>query len=684
MTIRELLFVAFTLACGLSAKANVTLPAIISDHAVLQMSDRVPIWGKASPSEKVTVTLDKVTASTTADSDGKWKVELNLKEEGQGPYILTVEGTNKLIINDVIIGEVWFCSGQSNMCFELFPSFGGHEEVAKTNNPLFREFLAAEVPAPIPQDDCHGKWELASPGTLGHFTAVGYYFGKKIQAELNVPIGLIRSCIGATQIEGWMSSEAFDTDPDLKAGKEKSITDYQLFRDLVDKYPTWKDKYGRQDHALPTSLDSYINPDVPTTDWKTVKFPAKFTDVGLPDAGAVWLRKKITFPPERINKSVTLFLGEYHDSIAVYVNGKKIRDINSIDENQIFDIPVGESNEMTLALRMFNASSGMEILSGKLNPFKIHWQDKDPNNVPLDGEWLAKVEYDFPPLSAEAQASCPTRALRPRRGEANVATYLFNGMVLPFIPYRIAGVLWYQGEANGRRAFQYRTAFSNMITDWRKKWGQGDFPFYFCQLPNYASLIPEFREAQSTALSLPNTGQAVLIDVGENDNVHPKDKKDVGERLALIALAKTYGKGGVYSGPIYNSIAIEGDAIRITFKNTDGGLIAKPLPATIVPNSFIPDKTLPLVRNTPESELEGFAICGEDKKWVWANAKISGNTVVVSAASVPHPIAVRYAWANNPICNLYNGAYLPAAPFRTDNFPDVTENSKFMINDVDN
>ena len=258
-------------------------------------------------------------------------------------------------------------------------------------------------------------------------------------------------------------------------------------------------------------------------------------------------------------------------------------------------------------------------------------------------------------------------------------------MVHPFMPYRIAGVIWYQGEANAGRAFQYRTAFPLMIKDWRKNWGQGEFPFFYCQLASFngISTVPgendwaELREAQDMALKLPNTGEAILIDIGEEANIHPRNKKDAGDRLARIALAKTYNQQVVYSGPTYQTITVEGDKICVHFKNTQGGLMARHLPATYIPTTTQMDVTRPLVRHSPDSEVEGFAICGEDRKWVWANASIKGSDVIVSAAGVSKPIAVRYAWASNPICNLYNGADLPAGPFRSDSFPCVTEKARY-------
>ena len=317
-----------------------------------------------------------------------------------------------------------------------------------------------------------------------------------------------------------------------------------------------------------------------------------------------------------------------------------------------------------------------------MSPAKLTGGMKAGTNS-LDGEWLARAEYEFPALDAKALASAP-KPPASVLGEMNCPSSIFNGMIAPILPYAIRGVIWYQGENNCRRAYQYRTAFPLMISGWRKQWNQGDFPFYFCQLANHLGKKPtpdestwaELRDAQSVALKLPNTGQAVLVDVGESADIHPRNKKDAGERLALIALAKDFGKSLPYSGPVFDSLKIEGHKAILTFRHTDGGLIAKPLAATYDVSSKA-NMTAPLVRNSPNSQLEGFAICGQDKQWVWADAKIEGDKVVVTSDKVAVPVAVRYAWADNPTCNLYNGANLPASPFRTDDFPAVTLDAKY-------
>jgi sialate O-acetylesterase len=401
----------------------------------------------------------------------------------------------------------------------------------------------------------------------------------------------------------------------------------------------------------------------------------------LPVAGAVWLRKEINLTKTGATLSLALPLDSYE---SVYWNGQLLKKMTYQDfpgtgyvrRHGVYSIQPGalKAGKNVLAIRFYEP----------VDPAKFTGVPY-AGTTPLNGNWLAKVEYAFPALDAKIIADAPrppALAVDPQY----VPGAIYNGMVAPVVPYAIKGTIWYQGESNAGRSARYRTDFPLLINDWRKQWNEGDFPFYFCQLANYMGKknVPgesgwaELREAQSLTLKLPHTGQAVLIDIGESEDIHPRDKQDVGERLALIALAQDYGKSVVFSGPVYDSMKAESGNIILTlsFKHTEGGLVAKPLPATYLVKSQS-HETAPLVRNSPNSELEGFAICGADKQWVWADAKIAGNNVLVWSDKVAAPVAVRYAWSDNPTCNLYNGAGLPASPFRTDDFTPVTVNGKF-------
>jgi sialate O-acetylesterase len=496
--------------------ANVKLPTPFSDHMVIQHNTAVPVWGWADAGEKVTVQIGKQTKTTTANAEGKWMLKLDKVVAG-GPYTITVTGKNTIVINDVYAGEVWICSGQSNMDMTVAKEdrywcgvFNEAEEVAAADYPLIRVFDTDFTPSATLLDDVKGKWEVVSPKTIGHLSAVAYFFARDIQKKIKVPIGLITTAFGASTAEAWIREEALINEPVCKP--------------LVDSF----------------------------------------------------------------------------------------------------------KNKLT---RYLADSSGQV----KYRADRAKWQ----------------LSAD----SLRAAGKTPPRGPRnpdPVRDQHN-ATVLWNGMVKPLVPYAIRGALWYQGESNSPTAKIYRQIMETLITDWRKQWGQGNFPFFYVQLANigknYDSLPAQGgneavkREAQLQNLSVSNTAMAVAIDNADPDdmlNVHPKNKQEIGRRLALPALAMVYGEKIVYSGPIYDKMKVDGNKIILYFKHTGSGLMAK------------------------DGDLKGFAIAGEDKNFVWADAKIEGNTIIVSNAEISKPVAVRYGWGNNPITSLYNKENLPASPFRTD------------------
>lgn len=678
-------YLAFAFAVSISfARADVKLPALISNHMVLEKTAHVPIWGTADPGENVTVTLDGHTAKATADSAGKWMTSLDLHDSAPGPFEMVVEGKNKLTLADVVVGEVWVASGQSNMEWILANTTDAEKEIAQSANPMIRQFLVGKKATSELQDDAAGAWVAASPATSGSFSAAGYYFAKNLQAELKVPVGLIHTSWGGSPSEAWTSVEAIDSIPDFKATREGLWTQNRVYpaskKAFVDGMTAWIKENGREDRPV-ADAGAFAGMDVSTEGWIPVKLPGAVAAPGIPQAGAVWLRKEIEIPAVMTGGDFMLFLPiDGYDSI--YWNGKLIKQTTyqdypgrgSIRAYGPYNLKPGvlKAGKNVLAIRLYEPV-GPATFSGvpKGGPFS------------LAGEWLAKSEYEFPPLASNITAAAPQPPGNPPR-EPEIASFLFNGMIHPLLPYAIKGVIWYQGEFNARRAYQYRTAFPLLITDWRKHWKQGDFPFYFCQLPNFMdkkptpgeSSLAELREAQSLALKLPNTGMAVLIDVGEAGDVHPRNKKDVGERLASIVLARDYDKSIPFCGPTHDTMKIEGGKIILHFKHTHGGLVARPLPHVYDVRKQT-KQTAPLVRNSPNSQLEGFAICGADRQWEWADAKIDGDNVVVWSDKVPAPVAVRYAWADNPTCNLSNGAGLLASPFRTDDFPPVTLNYKY-------
>ena len=667
-------------------RAEISLSALFSDHAVLQKADKVCIWGDADPGENVHIHIGGATADTSAGEDGHWRAYLDLREIGAGPFNLTVEGKNHLTIRDVVIGEVWFASGQSNMEFTLDSALGAREEIESSSNPLLREFKVNKSAVDSPTAEYSGKWVLADPSTVGKFTAVGYYFGKTLQNQTGLPVGIINASWGGTPIESWLSAEGLDRDPSLKSARYQIMEEVRTYPERLEghtlRYREWLEQFQLQDRESASDFVSSL----PQSAWKPATIPGTFVASGLADAGAVWVRREVTIPDAGAGVNITLKISVPNGggSLAPYWNGRLLEEASpeagGINPVQKFVIPgsLVKAGSGILNIRIFAPAGGGGIPAPE--PVFAFWSP-DLAPITLKGEWSGCDEFSLTP-SAEARAAQVSR-LATLRDPQYRPSHLFNGMIAPLTNYAIAGVIWYQGESNVSRAWQYRTSFPALIQDWRHHWNQGDFPFYYCQIANFYPHLPqpaesrlaELREAQEQALSLPNTGRAVLIDLGETADIHPRNKKDVGERLARIALANCYGKNTVYSSPTYESMKAEGEAIRVRFRDVGGGLEAKLLPTSEMLDST--SKTeVPLVRNS-SSEVEGFAVCGKDGKWHWASARIEGDSVLVKSPDVPQPIAVRYAWASNPICNLYNKDGLPVAPFRTDDFPLTSREEKY-------
>jgi sialate O-acetylesterase len=673
-------FLWVSLLCTSPLLADITLPALISNGMVLEKSAKTPVWGKASPGEEVSVLFNGQSTTTTADNQGKWKIHLDLEKSPAGPFEMVIKGKNTLTLTDVLVGEVWVGSGQSNMAWTMANTTTSAEEKARPANPQIRQFTVKQNASAEAQDDVVGTWISASPETTDKFSAVGYHFAKALHQDLQVPVGLVISAWGGTPIESWTSMPAIDSVPAFKARRAQLWPDLVRFpayqkekEDYITAMKAWTQKAGREDKPAPET-SPYAGDTITASEWTPVEIPGAVTAPQLPGAGIVWIRREIDLPdPGASPMALNLPLDGFD---TIYWNGKLIA------QTTLENFP-----GLGVVRRSGRYSVAPALLRKGKNTLAIRFyqpvQAAKFNGIPkvgalsLNGTWLARPESSFPPL-AQGLDPAPQPPTAPF-GAQNIASSLFNGMIHPLLPLAFSGVIWYQGESNAGRAHQYRSTFPLMINDWRTQWGRPDLPFYFCQLANFKAKTPvpgesdwaELREAQSSTLSLPHTGQAVLIDIGESADIHPRNKKDAGERLARIALAKDYAKTVVYSGPVYESKRIDGSKIVLSFKHADGGLAAKPLPETYDVNTA-QKLTAPLVRHSPNSPLEGFAICGEDKKWVWAEARIEGNQVIVQSDQVSAPMAVRYAWADNPTCNLFNGAGLPASPFRTDDFPATT------------
>lgn len=670
--------VIWVASASLALRADVSLPAVFSEHMVLQRSASTPVWGKAAPGEKVAVAVSTANASVVADKDGRWRANLDLTALPAGPHELTVTGRNQLSVTDVLIGEVWLASGQSNMAWVLRNS-RAEREIAESANNRLRFFNTERTAEPAgPAEDVKGKWVVSGPETAPGFSAVAYYFANRLQRTLNVPVGVLHSSWGGTGIDSWTSLEAARRDPEIGrqavAGLEENDTFKTKREAWRDAMKAWTVLHRREDTATPPDqAEAFAKgpAGAGVEGWSTVKIPGT-----VPGGRIVWLRREVTLPARAAGQSLTADFDEIVGMETIYWDGRRIggRSVDTFggegmrrrDVLRRYSIPASLATEgrHVLAIRLYLPVGDGGLPKGKMTV----------GSQSLDGEWLLKTERVFDPLPASAVAEAPAVLRAPPR-QWNVPTALFNGMIHPLIPYGLRGVIWYQGESDSDAPTQYRRAFPLMITDWRARWGRGDLPFYWCQLPNIREKTADAgagsnwavtREAQSLALKLPNTAQAVLIDLGEAGDIHPPEKREVGARLAAIALARDYGIKQEYSGPVFESMTKEGSSLRLRFTHLGGGLKARPLPADYVYVSSPKRVTKPLIRNSPAGELEGFAIRGEKGKWQWAEAKIEGDTVVVSAAGLNEPVAVRYGWANNPTCNLYNEAGFPAAPFRSD------------------
>jgi sialate O-acetylesterase len=639
---RTFLLSALAFLFHITLQADVTLPYVLSDNMVLQRDVAVNIWGWAKPGEKVTVSIGSQKISAKASKDGEWKVQLKPIPAG-GPYEMTIKGNNIIVLKNIMAGDVWVCGGQSNMEWPLSRSRNWAADKNGTDNPNIRLFYVPKKMSMKPlQNTSEARWEACSQESAASFSAIGYYFGWNLSKELNIPIGLINSNWGGTDIETWISLETMYADKDYTAAidKIKAMNLDQLQKDAEIQVNKWQNAVEKED---PGMLNKWYSPDTKTTDWKTMKLPQAWEGAGLPALdGVVWFRKEVTIGAADAGKEAIISLGPIDDSDETYFNGVKIgKTENRYDAPRSYKVPAGalKAGINLISIKVIDTGGG----GGLWGMDNQVYLEVAGNKISLAGDWQYKVALDLP---APKEAASPN----------SFPSLLFNGMINPLLNFPIKGVIWYQGENNAGNYVKYRTLFPAMIKDWRSKWGVGDFTFLFVQLANYMEppQVPQqstwagLREAQTMALAEPKTGMAVIIDIGEAKNIHPANKDDVGYRLSLAALKVAYGKDLVYSGPLFKSLKIDGDKAILEFDPVGSGLVVK-------------DKY---------GYLKSFAIAGADKKFVWARAiLVEGNKIVVSVDAVKDPVAVRYAWADNPDdANLYNAEGLPALPFRTDNW----------------
>lgn len=667
--------------------ADAGMACLFGDHMVLQRSAHVPVWGTAAPGEPVAVELGAAHAETVAGQDGHWRVDLDLLHAPADPLQMVVQAKNRILISDILVGEVWLAGGQSNMEFALSQSDHAREDIASADNRLLRQFKVAKAGSAVPQESCVGHWVVSSPATAGSFSAVAYFFGLTLQRELGVPVGLISSNYGGSNIESWLSPEALATLPSIAPVAEERIRESTTYparlKQYQADYAAWQSRYRRDDPSPPKPAGAHVSPPVLTDKDVTVHVPGDIagSDPALANGGAVWLSRTVDIPETAAGTYLPIYFGKLGEFDQVFWNGVRfgattadasdaVISSNRSETGRRYDVPGDrvKAGPATLTMRLFNPV-GPPSMEGSPRA----------DGVKFDGAWHMRVDATLPPLDAEARATFPRR-IPTAPSERSLAMELFNTMIHPLVPYAMRGVIWFQGEANVSHGYGYRVEFPALIRDWREKWKEGDFPFLYCQIANFGahashpgeSAMAELRESQSLALALPNTGEAITIDLGEEADIHFRDKQPAGVRLARLALAGTYAKPIPSSGPVFKAMQPEGHAIRISFLHAEDGLIARPIPSTYRRKSLMAE-SVPLVRASPHSQLEGFAVCGKDHVCHWADATIDGDTVMVSSKEVPNPVAVRYAWADNPITNLYNRAGLPAAPFRTDDFPLSTE-----------
>jgi sialate O-acetylesterase len=659
---------------------KLTLPSLFSDHLVLQRAERVPIWGRAEAGDNISVTVAGETRQTTAHRDGTWLLEFDLRKTDAGPFEVTVTGetSGHAIIRDVVIGEVWLASGQSNMEWTLDKSLGAPEEIAGAGQYRIREFHVDLSSATTPQDDVPGRWHVAGPDTAAAFSAVGFFFAKKLERELKCPVGIIHSSWGGSRLETWLAPDTLNAEETQRAVREhQQVADITAARQAyVEQYRAWEKQYGRQDPGT-THPEQFASPDISEEGWKAVTIPGKLAEQGLPDAGVTWLRRQVTITPAFAHAGMHIHIDTFREFERLYIDGHLVRETTcespqqTLNGSRNFHMAVKlRAGETTWAIRLFSPAGGAEITGGS---FKIEGE------IGVDGEWLARNEHELAPLGDEAKAALP-QPPPGAPGAQGIPGALFNAMIAPLVPCALAGVIWYQGESNTSETetLLYADGLRRMIEDWRRRFHRPALPFFYCQLPNLGektaefprSRWAEFREVQASSLLLPATGMAVLMGVGDSADIHPRNKRDVGERLGALALAHTYGRPVAADAPEFDRMKIEGKRVRLFFRHADGGLAAPALPTEHVLR-YMPDfapRTAPLVPPRSDTAVHGIAICGEDRRWHWAQAELDGEAVIAWSDEVERPVAVRYAWSDNPTCNLINHAGLPVMPFRTDDF----------------
>ncbi|HBC88523.1 MAG TPA: 9-O-acetylesterase [Lentisphaeria bacterium] len=624
--------------------ADVKLPAIISDNMVLQSDTKVKIWGKADPGEKIKVSFSGQEKEAAADKDGKWNVELDSIKTSSESKILAVSGKNKIEVKNVLVGEVWLGSGQSNMEMIVGNSMNPEAEAKAADYPLIRYFTVTKAISSGPQEDVQGKWVLCSPDTVKGFSAVLYFFGRELHKKYKLPVGLINSSWGGTPIQAWTPKKALEGNTDISkplafdADKYTDIKTYNEFRTKTIESVACKDA-GNKGEA-----EGWAKPGTDIKDWKEVKMPQaleKALDKSID--GAAWIRRDINIDPEKAGTELTIIVDRIFDAVTVYFNGEKISSSErSLDTRKVnMKVPgnLVKAGRNVIAIRFFNSIGAGGATNEDQKIMRMIFSGEKEGTT-IAGKWFCRVEQEYP------AGKMPFWMPRP----CDLPSALYNAMIAPIDAYAIRGTLWYQGEANTKDLPRnYDKAMGLLIGHWRAAHANPLMPFYFVQLANYMpgkaepteNSWADLRDSQRRTLSVPNTAMAVTIDIGDVNDIHPKNKQEVGRRLSLAARNMCFGEKDLeYSGPMIDSMTVKGDKAVLKFTHAKG-LTAK-----------------------GGDRLKGFAVSGADGKYVWADAKIAGDMVIISNDKVKEPVAVRYGWDSSPDCNLFNGDGLPASPFQ--------------------
>lgn len=638
----RILFIVFVFIAS-NIFAAVKLPRLISNGMILQRDCKLTIWGWAQPTEKVTVSFlgKKYTVKTNQNSE--WKIKLKNLKAG-GPYKMQIKGDNKIELENIMIGDVWMCAGQSNMAMSLKSADWFYsKEITNCTNPNIRQFRSKEIydfHASL-NDFKSGTWESVNPNSIMDFSVLPYFFAKNLYEKHSIPIGLITSASGGTPAEAWMSEDAIKNFPvhysELQKCKDDAFVEKTTMAD-DKKSKQWLDILDTNDKG--NKEQPWYLPETITSDWKKIHLPDFWNKTDLENInGVVWLRKEFELNAAFHHQPALLQFGHIIDSDWIYINGILVGKSTSRYSLRRYQVPANvlKQGKNTITVRIIN-----KLDVGGVVPEELYQLNFGNEIVPLSGEWKYKIGATTDKLDASTVF---------KRKPAG----LYNGMIVPAQKYAIKGVIWYQGETNENRPIEYEFLLKALINDWRSKWNCDKFPFLLVQLPNFreAKAQPSesnwalLRESQAKASTLSNTAMVVAIDQGTWQDIHPTDKREIARRLALAAENIAYGnKSTIYNGPIYKSMKIVGDKIEISFTNLQSGLTT-------------------LDGKTPSQ----FAIAGIDKKFVWADAKIEGNKIIVWSKYVINPKAVRYAWADTPlVANVNNKEGLPAMPFRTDNW----------------